>query len=136
MGISIGIKSFEYPDWVTAVYDCLSEEDRANIVKTDIYSACNFSNESKYEIIPFVAGLSNRVKKGHNAESCAVAIIIAEGLYPWHYLPGNEIQQWKCKHCNHEFTTRNKDPRCESCKKWNWQDLCDDDDDTNQLTKS
>lgn len=121
--MSIGIKGFTYPEWVEAVYKNLTDEDRANIVKTDIYSACDLAEDNTYNIIPFVGGLSNRVLSGHDAESCGVAIIIAEGIYPWHYLPGTEKQEWECKHCGHKFETPEKDPRCKKCEKWNWQDI-------------
>lgn len=123
MGLSIGIKEFEYPEWVNAVYANLSDEARAKIVKTDIYSACDLAEDDSYNIIPFVGGLSNRVPSGHDAESCAVAISMAETIYPWTYLPGTQKQQWVCKHCKHTFETRAKDPRCEACKKWNWMDI-------------
>ena len=123
MSISIGIKTFEFPEWVEAVYATLTEDDRANIVKTAIYNACDLADDESYNIIPFVGGLSNRVLSGHDAESCGVAIVIAEGIYPWRYLPGTQKQGWECKHCGHKFETYSKDPRCEECQKWNWQDV-------------
>ena len=126
MSISIGIKEFEFPEWVDAVYDKLTEQKRVNIVKTDIYSACDLAEDQSYNIIPFVSSLSNRVPSGHDAESCAVAISMAETIYPWTYLPGTQKQQWECKHCKHTFETRRKDPRCECCEKWNWMDVEDE----------
>lgn len=119
MGISIGIRNFEFPKWVEDVYDCMTKEERANNVKANIFSICELK-DGYYEIDDFIACLSNRVTSGHDAQSCAIALAIADNMYPWSFLPGKHTKKVKCKHCGYKFETRHKDPRCKFCGKWSW----------------
>jgi hypothetical protein len=119
MSISIGIKEFEFPPWVIEIYDNMTPEDRERNTKANIYGICNKTNKG-YEITPLISDLSNRVPVLLEAKDVAVALILADLHFPWAYLPGNSIKSYKCKHCNHEFDTPLKDPRCPKCHEWEW----------------
>jgi len=119
MGITIGIKDFEYPQWVEDVYNCMSPKDRENNTKSNIYGMC-IPKESGYEIIPFVCGLSNRIFILPEAKDVAIAIAIADAHYPWAFLPGQTIKLYNCKHCGFKFKSCQKDPQCPFCHQWEW----------------
>lgn len=123
-GISIGIKEPEFPAWVDNIYDNMTQEDRKRNTKANIYGCCRKIKEG-YRIIPFMAGLSNRVPVLPDANSVATAIILADTIYPWSYLPGQNIIKTICKHCGFKFETPHTENniRCPFCKKWDWQAL-------------
>ncbi len=120
MGISIGIKEFDYPQWVIDIYNNMSPKDKETNVKTNIYSLCNKTDDG-IEIVPLIANLSNRVSVLSKAESVATAIAIANSVYPWTFLPGQTQKKYTCKHCDSKFDSSQKGPRCPSCKKWGWE---------------
>lgn len=119
MGISIGIKEFDYPQWVIDIYNEMTPEDKERNTKSNIYGVCNKTDDG-YEIVPLISQLSNRVPVLPEAKDVAVALILADLHFPWAYLPGNSIKTYTCKHCGHKFDCPLKDPRCPSCQKWEW----------------
>jgi len=119
MGISIGIKEFDYPQWVIDIYDKMTPKDREMNTKANIYGVCNKTDDG-YEIVPIISQLSNRVSILPEARDVAVALILADLHFPWAYLPGETIKTYTCKHCGHKFDCPLKDPQCPSCKKWEW----------------
>lgn len=121
MGISIGLKEFNYPQWVIDIYDNMTPKDREMNTKANIYGICNKTNDG-YEITPLIANLSNRISVLPEAKDVAIALILADLHFPWAFLPGNTIKTNTCKHCDFKFDSPLKDPRCPSCKKWGWQE--------------
>ena len=119
MGISIGIKEFEFPQWVNDIYDEMSNEDRERNTKANIYGLCDRTDKG-FEISPFISQLSNRCRFLPEAKNVATAFALADNLYPWSYLPGVTIKNYICKHCGFKFNSRLKDPRCPFCHKWKW----------------
>lgn len=119
MGISIGIKEFEFPQWVTDIYDKMTPNDREINAKTNIYGICS-KTDAGYEIIPLISNLSNRVSILPEAEDVVVALSLADCHYPWAYLPGQTTKNYTCKHCSFKFDSPLKDPRCPKCEKWEW----------------
>lgn len=120
-GISIGIKRPEFPVWVDEIYEQMTPDERELDTKTNIYGSCCKTNEG-YQITAFVAALSNRVSMLDTAEQVAIAISLADSIYPWEFLPGNSTQDYKCKHCGAEFETKMRRPACEKCGKYEWED--------------
>ena len=121
-GITIGIKKPGFPEWVEEIYNKMTPEDRELNTKSNIYGSCS-KTEDGFKILDFISALSNRVTVLPDAQSVAVAIALADGIYPWTYLPGDSIKPYTCKHCQHKFESRGKDPRCESCGKYSWQEI-------------
>lgn len=121
MGISIGIREFDYPQWVIDVYDEMNPKDREMNTKANIYGICNKTNDG-YKIAPLISQLSNRVPVLPKAKDVAVALTLADSHFPWVYLPGSSTKAYICKHCNFKFDAPVKDPRCPSCKKWKWSE--------------
>ena len=120
MGISIGIKEFDYPQWVIDIYDEMTPIDRERNTKSNIYGACNKIDDG-YKIIPLISQLSNRVSVLPEAKDVAVALILADLHYPWAYLPGKTTKTFICKHCGSKYDKCPlKDPQCPSCEKWEW----------------
>jgi len=119
MGISIGINKFDFPQWVIDIYNNMTPEDRELNTKANIYGVCNKTDKG-YEIIPLISNLSNRCPVLSEAKSVAIAISLADGLYPWTLLPGQTTKSYTCKHCDFKFDSPKKDPRCPFCKKWKW----------------
>ena len=118
-GISIGIREFEFPQWVKDIYDCMTPKDREMNTKTNIYGICNKTDDG-YEIIPLISNLSNRVSVLPEAKDVAMALILADLHFPWAFLPGKTIKTYTCKHCSFKFDSPLKDPQCPSCHKWEW----------------
>ena len=121
MGISIGIKEFEFPQWVIDIYDEMTPKEREMNTKANIYGICKKTDDG-YKIIPLISDLSNRSPVLSEAKGVAVALILADLLYPWRYLPGQTIKPYICKHCGFKFDSPLKDPRCPHCKKWEWSE--------------
>lgn len=120
MGISIGIKEFEFPQWVIDIYDEMTPQDREINTKANIYGICNKTDKG-YEITPLISQLSNRVSVLPETKNVAVALILADLHYPWAYLPGNTTKTYTCKHCGQKLLKCPlKDPQCPSCKRWKW----------------
>ncbi len=121
--IAVGVKGFEFPQWVIDIYNEMAPEEREANTKTNIYGLCNKINDEKlnsFEICPFISDLSNRCRNLDDPKQVAIAIIIADGIYPHVYLPGLSVESKTCIHCEHTFETRQKDPRCPECQKWKW----------------
>jgi len=119
-GISIGIREFEFPQWVQDIYDCMTPQDREKGVKTNIYGCCNKKDEG-YEIAPIICNLSNRVSILPEAKDVAIALTLADAHYPWVFLPGRTTKLHTCEICGAKFDTNLKDPKCESCGKYRWE---------------
>ena len=81
MGISVGIKEFEFPNWVNDIYSKMTTEDKELNTKANIYGLCNKTDEG-YKIIPLISNLSNRCPVLWEPEDVAVAICIADAHYP------------------------------------------------------
>ncbi|KKN73444.1 hypothetical protein LCGC14_0400190 [marine sediment metagenome] len=120
MGISIGIKEFDFPQWVTDIYNAMTPKDREVNTKANIYGICNKTDKG-YKISPLIAGLSNRISVLPETKDVAVAIILADLHYPWAYLPGGLTTNYTCKHCDFKFDSSLKDPQCSSCHKFSWE---------------
>ena len=120
-GISIGIKEFEFPQWVNDIYNQMTPKDRELNTKANIYGSCN-KTENGYEIIPFICSLSNRISVLPKPKDVAIAISLADCIFPWEFLPGNSLQDFVCKHCGFKFKSRLKQPQCQFCHKYQWQE--------------
>ena len=119
--ISIGIKKPEFPEWVEEIFNEMTPEDRELNTKSNIYGSCSKTKDG-FKILDFISALSNRVTLLPDAKSVATAIALADMMAPWTLLSGDSIEPYTCKHCNHKFESHKKDPACESCGKYKWED--------------
>ena len=129
-GINVGIKKPAFPKWVDEIYAEMSDVDRETNVKANIYGLCRKTRRKSlagnyvkgFRIHPMISALSNRVSFLDSTKSVAVAISLADSIYPWTFYPGDQEQLYKCKHCKTQFKTRERQPQCKKCKKWDFQE--------------
>lgn len=126
MAISVRINKPTLPQWVHDIYDAMDESEREANVKANIYGICHQQSDGEYEITPMISALSNRVKILPDIKSVIIALSLADTMYPHSYLPGSQTKNYKCKHCECEFETHEKDPPCKSCKKYTWESDSED----------
>lgn len=122
MTISLGIKEPQYPEWVHAVYEAMSAEQRKFNTLTNIYTCCKFhQTENVYEILPIISAMSNRIEKGLDAQGVATAIAIADIVTPREYQPLLENIEHTCPNCGFRFNSASKNPFCIFCRKYGWE---------------
>lgn len=121
MSISIGIKEYQWPDYINDIYKELGPEARELILKALIHMVIT-KKENQYYIIPFVSGMSNRCEIQKEISGPASALVLTASLVPWTYNERLEVKPYTCPCCGKVFDSREKSPKCELCGKYDFEE--------------